>query len=350
MTEARTTKPAAQPPPAAEVLRLATAYQASRALYVATKLGVPDLLADGSRSADDLAATIGAHAPSLRRLMRALAAFGVLAEGGDGRFALGALGGCLRADAPGSVRALILMYGDEDFWRTWGELEHCIRTGETAAKHLFGTEDAFARYAADPRFGAVFNASMTVLSANTAAAVAAACDFSGVGRVVDVGGGQGRLIAALLRANPGLRGILFDLPSVVEAAPRLLAEADVADRCEVVGGDMFEAVPAGGDLYVLSRVIHDWEDARATAILGNCRRAMGGRARLVLVERVLPDRVEPTSGVQPHLLSDLNMMVRTGGRERTEGDFGALLAAARFRLERVVPTTAPVSLVEAAPA
>ena len=126
MTEARATKPAAQPPPAAEVLRLATAYQASRALYVATKLGVPDLLADGSRSADDLAAAIGAHAPSLRRLMRALAAFGVLAEGGDGRFALGALGGCLRADAPGSVRALILMYGDEDFWRTWGELEHCI--------------------------------------------------------------------------------------------------------------------------------------------------------------------------------------------------------------------------------
>ncbi len=191
---------------------------------------------------------------------------------------------------------------------------------------------------------------MTVLSANTAAAVAAACDFAGVGRVVDVGGGQGRLIAALLRANPGLRGILFDLPSVVEAAPQLLAESDVADRCEVVGGDMFEAVPPDGDLYVLSRVINDWEDARATAILGNCRRAMGGRARLVLVERVLPDRVEPTSGVQPHLLSDLNMMVRTGGRERTEGDFGALLAAAGFRLERVVPMTAPVSLVEAAPA
>ena len=135
----------------------------------------------------------------------------------------------------------------------------------------------------------------------------------------------------------------------MEAAPRLLAEADVADRCEVVGGDMSEAAPAAAT-HGLSRVIHDWEDARATAILGNCRRAMGGRARLVLVERVLPDRVEPTSGVQPHLLSDLNMMVRTGGRERTEGDFGALLAAAGFRLERVVPTTAPVSLVEAAPA
>jgi O-methyltransferase domain/Dimerisation domain len=350
MTEARSTNSADPPSPAAEVLRLATAYQASRALYVATKLGVPNLLADGPRSTEDLAAVTGAHAPSLSRLMRALAAFGVLVEGGDGRFALGALGGCLRADAPGSVRALVLMYGDEDFWRTWGDLEHCVRSGETAAKHLFGAEDAFARYAADPRLGAVFNAAMTVLSATTATAVAAACDLSGVGRVVDVGGGQGRLIAALLRANSGLRGTLVDLPSVVEGAPRVLAEADVADRCEVVGGDMFEAVPAGGDLYVLSRVIHDWEDARATAILGNCRRAMGRRARLVLVERVLPDRVEPTSAVQSQVLSDLNMMVRTGGRERTEGEFGALLAAAGFRLEGVVPTEAPVSLVEAAPA
>jgi hypothetical protein len=349
MTEARSTRPA-DPPPAAEVLRLATAYQASRALYVATKLGVPDLLADRPKSAEDLAAATGAHAPSLRRLMRALAAFGVLAEGEDGRFALGAVGGCLRGDAPGSVRDLILMYGDEDFWRSWGDLEHCVRSGETAAKHLFGAADAFARYAADPRLSAVFNAGMTVLSATTAAAVAAACDLSAVGRIVDVGGGQGRLIAALLRANPELRGTLFDLPSVVEGAPRLLAEGDVADRCEVVGGDMFEAVPTGGDLYVLSRVIHDWEDTRATAILVNCRRAMASSARLLLVERVLPERVEPTPAVQPQVLSDLNMMVRTGGRERTAGEFGVLLAPAGLRLERVVPTGSPVSLIEAAPA
>ncbi len=349
MTETRSTEPA-DPAPAAEVLRLATAYQASRATYVATKLGVPDLLADGPKSAADLAAATGADGSSLRRLLRALAALGVLAEGGDGRFALGRLGGCLRGDVPGSVRALVLMYGDEDFWLTWGDLEHCVRTGETAARHLFGAEDAFARYAADPRLGAVFNAGMTVLSATVGAAVAAACDLSGVGRVVDVGGGQGRLMAALLRANPELKGTLFDLPSVVEGAPQLLAEADVADRCEVVGGDMFEGVPAGGDLYVLSRVIHDWDDARATAILGNCRRAMGARAHLMLVERVPPERVEPTSAVQSQMLSDLNMMVRTGGRERTGGEFGALLAAAGLRLERILPTQAPVSLVEAAPA
>ena len=349
MTEAR---PVTSPidPPSAAVLSLSTAYQASRALYVAAKLGLPDLLADGPRSVDDLAAAGGAHAPSLRRLLRALAAFGVFAEGEDGRFALGLLGECLRADAPGSVRALVLMFGDDDFWRTWGALEHCVRTGESAAKHLFGAEDAFARYAADPRLGAVFNAGMTVLSATTAAAVVAAYDFSGLSRVVDVGGGQGRLIAAILCANPGLRGTLFDLPSVIEGAPALLAETGVADRCEVVGGDMFEAVPGAGDLYVLSRVVHDWEDARAAAVLRNCRSAMHGQARLILVERVLPDRVEPVPAAQPVVLSDLNMMVRTGGRERTGGDFAALLARAGLRLVRVVPTGGPVSAVEAVPA
>ena len=350
MTETCSTKPVDPPSPAAQVLRLATAYQASRALYVATRLGVPDLLADGTKSAEDLAAGTRAHAPSLRRLMRALAAFGVLVEQADGRFSLGSLGGCLAGDAPGSVRDAVLMYGDEDFWRTWGDLEHCVRTGESAARHLFGSDDAFARYAADPRLGRVFNAGMTVLTATTVTVVTAACDLSGVGRVVDVGGGRGRLIAALLQANPALRGTLFDLPSVVEGAPQVLAEAGVVARCEVVGGDMFETVPAAGDLYVLSRVIHDWEDARAIAILETCRRAMAESARLLLVERVLPDRIKPTPAVQPQVLSDLNMMVRTGGRERTRAEFGMLLAAAGFRLERVVPTAAPVSLVEATPA
>jgi hypothetical protein len=350
MMETCPTEPVNRPSPAVEVLRIASAYQASRALYVATRLGIPELLADGPKSAEDLAAGTRAHAPSLRRLMRALAAFGVLVEQVDGRFALGSLGGCLPGDAPGSVRDLVLMYGDEDFWRTWGDLEHCVRTGESAARHLFGADDAFARYAADPRLGAVFNAGMTVLAATTVAAVTGACDLSAVGRVVDVGGGRGRLIAALLQANPALRGTLFDLPSVVAGAPQVLAEAGVVARCEVVGGDMFETVPADGDLYVLSRVIHDWEDARASAILRTCRRAMGESARLLLVERVLPDRIEPTPAVQPQVLSDLNMMVRTGGRERTRGEFAALLSAAGLRLERVVPTAAPVSLVEASPA
>lgn len=342
------------PPHAAateEVLRLATAYQASRALHAAVRLGLPDLLgAAAARDADDLARATRTQPDALRRLLRAMAAFGVLSEREDGRFALGPLGDCLRAGVQGSVHPLVLMHGDEDFWRTWGELEHCVRTGESAAKRLSGAGDAFARYAADPRLGAVFNAGMTALSATTAAAVVAAYDFSGASRIVDVGGGQGRLIAAILRANPGLRGVLLDLPSVVAGAPMLLADAGVAERCEVVGGDMLEQVPAGGDLYVLSRMTNNWEDARAAAVLRSCRRAMDAHARIVLVERVLPDRVEPIPEVQPLVLSDLNMLVRTGGRERTAGEFAELLAAARLRLERVVPTDGPVSLVEATPA
>jgi SAM-dependent methyltransferase len=349
MTKARTAASPADSPSVA-VLGLSTAYQASRALYVAAKLGLPDLLTGGARPVDDLAAAAGADAPSLRRLLRALAAFGVFAEGDDGRFALGPLGGCLRGDAPDSVRALVLMFGDDDFWRTWGALEHCVRTGESAARHLFGTADAFARYAAEPELGAVFNAGMTILSATTASAVVTAYDFSGLSRVVDVGGGQGRLIAAILGANSALRGTLLDLPSVVEGAPVLLAEAGVADRCEVVGGDMFAAVPGDGDLYILSRVVHDWEDTRAIAVLRNCRRAMHPQARLVLVERVLPDRIKTTPEAQRVVLSDLNMMVRTGGHERTGSDFAALLARAGLQLVRVHPTAGPVSVVEAVPA
>ena len=191
---------------------------------------------------------------------------------------------------------------------------------------------------------------MMALSATVAEAVVVAQDFSGFSRAVDVGGGQGRLIAAVQRANPGLRGVLFDRPQVVAGAGRLLDGVGVAERCEVVGGDMFEVVPGGGDAYILSRVIHDWDDARATAILVNCRRAMADReAKLLLVERVLPDRIEPAPATQAKALSDLNMLVRTGGRERTEAEYRGLLQAAGLRLARVLPTGTQVSLIEAKP-
>jgi hypothetical protein len=225
-------------PPAAataeQVQRLATAYQASRALHVAVRLGLPDLLGDAAaRDAEDLARVTRTQPDALRRLLRALTAFGVFAEREDGRFTLGSLGGCLPAGVPGSVRPLMLMHGDEDFWRTWGELEHCVRTGVSAVERLSGASDAYARYVTDPTLGAVFNAGMTALSATTAAAVVAAYDFSGASRIIDVGGGQGRLIAAILRANPDLRGVLLDLPTVVAGAPALLADTGVAERCDV---------------------------------------------------------------------------------------------------------------------
>lgn len=336
--------------PTAEVLRLATAYQASRALHVAVRCGIPDLLAGGPKSVEHLAVATGAHVPSLHRLMRALTAFDVFAEASDGCFGLGPLGGCLLAGATGSVRDLVAMWGDEDFWQTWGELEHSVRTGETAAWHLYGAEDAFARYAADERLGPVFNAGMTTMSAAVAAIVVSTYDFASKVRVVDVGGGQGRLMAEILRANVKAHGVLLDLPTVVAGAQSLLAESGVADRCEVTGGDIFAAVPTGGDLYVLKSVVHDWSDDRAIAILANCRRAMAEGARLLLVERVLPERIEPTNEVRSLVLSDLNMLVRNGGRERTERELRELLGAAGLQLERIVPTGTPFSLVEAVPA
>jgi SAM-dependent methyltransferase len=345
--------PPGDEPPTATLLRLATAYQASRALHVAARLGLADLLTGGPRTAEDLASATGTHAPSLRRLLRALAAFGVFREAAPeegGRFALTPLGGHLAADAPGSARAMVLMWGHEDYRRTWDALEHCVRTGETAALHLFGATDWMGRYERDPELLAAYSAGMTAMAATAAEAVAAAYDFGGARHVVDVGGGQGRLLATILRAHPGLRGTLLDRPEVVESAGALLAEAKVAERCERVGGDMFAAVPEGGDLYVLSRVIHDWGDAESVALLARCRRAMAEGGRLLLVERVPPERAPPSAAVQGHVLSDLNMLVRTGGRERTEAEYRTLLAAAGLRLTRIIPTRAPWSVVEGMPA
>jgi hypothetical protein len=240
------------------------------------------------------------------------------------------------------------MYGYDEYWRCWGELEHCVRTGETAAAHLFGPGDAFARYAADPALSAAMNAGLTALSTTVARAIVAAYDFSGAERLVDVGGGQGQLLAAILRVNPALRGTLFDRPNVVAAAPRVLAEAGVADRCEVVGGDFFDGVPPGADLYLLSRVLNSFDEDRAVAVLRACRAALTRPgARLLLAERLLPERVGPGPAAQENMLADLNMLVRTGGRNHSVGEFQAMLAEAGMRLDRVVPTDGPVSLVEA---
>jgi hypothetical protein len=344
------TEPAAISP-GALVLQLATAFQGSAALRVAVRLGVPELLTNGARSADDLAQATACHAPSLRRLLRALASLGVLEETTDGEFALAPPGALLRADVPGSLRPLALFFTDPDMHRSWAVLEHCVRTGETAQRHLFGNDDMFARYNADPDFGPVFNAGMTGLSELVGAAVVEAYDFSGARQLVDVGGGHGRLLATILLANPAVRGILLDLPAVVAGAAPVLAAAGVADRCQAIGGDMFADIPAAGDIYVMKQVIHDWDDAAASRILRTCRAAMAGRdARLLLVERVMPERAETTPIARGHALGDLNMLVRTGGRERTESEFARLLDEAGLRMLRIVPTRSHSSLVEAAPA
>jgi hypothetical protein len=332
-----------------EMIRLATGYRLSQAIYVFTRLGIADLLASGARTSDELAHAAGAHAPSLYRLLRVLTACAVVSESRPGTFALAPAGMCLRRDAPDSVYSTVLLFGSENFWTTWGDLAHCIRTGETAFSHLFGVDGTFDWLATHPEDAALFNAGMADVAKMIARAILASYDFSFARVVVDVGGGRGELISSVLDAHPGLRGVLYDLPRVAEAAQEKLGRAGIADRCDAIGGDILSSVPGGGDVYLLSRVIHDWDDEKSILILRNCRAAMAQTSRLLLAERTIPETIEPSVHAQTQLLSDLNMLVRNGGRERTDTEYGALLAAAGLRISRTIPTGTEIGLIEATP-
>ena len=331
--------------PHAELIRLVNGYQVSQAIHVAAALGIADLLGDGPRASDDLAAAAGVHALSLHRVLRALAAAGVFREEADRRFSLAPMGRCLCSDAEQPVGPYAAFVGRPYQWAAWGDLLHGVRTGETAFRHVHGA-DPWEYRSRHPEEGAVFDRAMTALSRRVARAAVAACDFSRFRRVVDVGGGHGAMLAAVLAAHPAARGVLFDQPGVVAGAAAVLREAGVAERCEVVGGSFFEAVPGGGDAYLLKAVLHDRDDAEAGAILRNCRRAVAGpEGRLLVLERVVaPPNEDPEAK-----FSDLNMMAVTGGRERTQEEFAALFAAAGFRLAAVVRTGTPVSVIEGTP-
>lgn len=314
----------------------------SQALYVAARLGVADLLAEEPRDPSELSAATGAHAGSLYRMLRALASVGVFSERADGKFELNATAHLLRRDAHGSLRDTAIMFGEEWHWRVWGSAYDSVRTGETAFAGVHGS-DIFPYFAANQEAARVFDRAMTSLSHTAAAAVAEAYDFSGTATLADIAGGHGTLLAGILRANPAMRGVLFDQPQVIAGATERLAAEGVAGRVELATGDFFAEVPAGADAYLMKYIIHDWDDERALAILANCRRAMPDGARLLLVETVIAE------GNAPHFgkLLDLEMLLFTGGRERTEAEYRALLARAGFRLTRVVPTRSPLSIVEA---
>jgi hypothetical protein len=324
------------------LISIATGYWLSQALFVAAKLGIADLLTNGPRSASQLAEIVDAHPGALYRILRALAGAGVFTEDMEGRFELTPIGECLRSDTPSTVLPYIQMFGSAWHWRAWGELMHSVRTDEPAFEHVFGKQ--IFQYLAEHRDDArTFDAAMTSRSRQEEPAVAAAYDWPD-GTIVDVGGGRGSQLAAILGLVPACRGILFDLPHVIRAATELFDEATLTARCEIVAGDFFEQVPAGGDLYLLKKVIHDWDDQRARLILKNCRAAMREGARLVLVEHVLAGRNEPSWSK----LLDLQMLVLTpGGRERSEAEYAALLASAGLSLNRVIPTAAGISLIDA---
>lgn len=334
--------------PAAALMHVAGGFQVARALYVAAKLGLADLLGEGPKSGAELAAATGTHAPSLERVMRLLACEGVFAEDGSRRFALTPLSMPLRTDRPGSLRELIIHQLGEEPYQAWGGLMESVRTGVTAFDRAFGM-GVWEYRAQHPAYAALFDAAMSNYSGVHVDAVLAAYAFSAFRHVVDLGGGVGKFLIALLSVHPAMKGVLFDLPHVAESARGLIAGAGLAQRCEVVGGDIFASVPVGADAYVLSRVIHDWDDARALAILRNCRRAMPPNGRLLLFERILPARTEPSAAVRSLLVSDLMMMVMNGGGERTEEEYQVLLRAAGFAPAKITPTKTAVSVIETVP-
>jgi len=336
---------AADRPPPAVLYDLATGHYVSQAIYVAAKLGIADLLGAGPRNRDELANATGTHAPSLGRVLRLLASVGVFAERGDGSFELTPLGACLRSGVPGSFRAVALLFASPGVWSSWGDLLHTVRTGETAWHHVFGT-DGFEYFAQHPEEGAIFDEAMGAFTATVAIAVAAAYDFSPFGTLVDVGGGEGALLVGILRANPALRGVVFDLPRLAPGARKQIAGAGLGDRCEFVAGDFFEAVPGGGDAYVLKHVIHDWDDTRAVRILRNCHRVMRPQGRLLIVEGVYPPRIDHSAASRGAAANDVNMLVCTGGRQRSEGEFRDLFEAAGLSLTRIIPTQAMSCVIE----
>lgn len=327
---------------AEQLWRLVNGHQASQAIHVAATLGLADLIADGPRSSDELAEATRSHPGALYRLLRALASVGVFREEDGRRFALTPVGEHLRSDARQSLVGWAAMIGRPYFRNAWTALGDSVRTGENAFRLVHGT-DVWTWRSTRPDESAIFDRAMASLTGQVNRALIDAYDFGRFTTVVDVGGGNGTLLASLLAHCPSMQGVLFDQEHVVPGAGPVLEAAGVADRCRVVGGSFFEAVPDGGDVYVLKAIIHDWEDEEAAAILRACRRTGGV---VLVIERV----VGPPNGDPAAKFGDLNMLVMPGGRERTRDEYAALFEAAGFRLAGETPTASRWSVIEATPA
>lgn len=320
--------------------RMLTGYWATQCLYVAAKLGIADLLITGPRSADELAMVTSTHAPSLYRLLRGLASLGVFAEVEGKKFALTPLAECLRSDSPSSQRALAIMSGEEHY-KAWGELLYSVQTGKTAFDMLYGMPvfDFLSKHEEQARN---FDAAMVGVHGRETSAMTDAYDFSSFGVLADVGGGNGSLLTTVLKKNPSLKGMLYDLPGVTERAKASLQAAGVLARCQVVGGSFFESVPAGADAYLMRHIIHDWDDEKCITILKNIHSVIKPDGKLLVVEGVIPPGNDPNFGK----LLDLTMLTIPGGKERTEAEYRELFAAGGFTLTRIVPTEAEVSVIE----
>jgi len=331
--------------PSAELMQLVNAFRASRAVHVVAELGIADLLKDGPRKAEELAAATSTHPRALYRILRTLAAVGVFHEGSERTFSLTEVGQCLRSDAPDPVYAWTRFVGRPYSWQTWGELLQSVRTGESVFRHVHGCE-AFEYRARHPEENLLYDRAQAEISRGISDAVAKSYDFSAFKRVVDVGGGQGGLLVRVLQVWENLRGVLFDQPQVVANADKVLAAAGVLDRCEIVGGSFFDSIPAGADGYLMKAIVHNWDDEASIRVLRNIREAMRPDGKLLIVERVVGG---PNEDLEAKL-SDLQMMVALGGLERTLEEFTGLFDASGFRLARVVPTGTRYGIIECIPA
>jgi len=326
------------------ILQIMNGGHVAGAVACLAQLGIPDLVDGAPKSAEDLASQIGADPQALYRLMRATACVGVLAEGPDGKFSQTPMSAALRSNTTPSLRSFAIMGGREWHGRGWSHLEYCVRTGKQALDKIYGTHifDFLKQHAAE---GQIFHDAMTELSMIDGPAVAEAYNFEGIHTIVDVAGGHGFLLATILERNPHLRGTLYEAPHVVEGAANGPLKP-VMERCTLASGDMFSSVPAGADAYIMKHIIHDWPDEVCVKILQGCRKGVNAGGKLLVADSV----IKPGNEADFAKFLDLDMLLFPGGLERTEQQFGDLFAASGWRLNRVIPTPSPVSIVEGVPA
>ncbi|MEH2374007.1 methyltransferase [Nostoc sp.] len=343
MTQIDVTSNAEVAPPIA-MLQMISGFWVSQAIYIAAKLGIADYLQEQPKTVEELAAITETHPPSLYRLLRSLASVGIFAEDENRRFALTPLAATLQTDTPGSLRFFAISELGQVHYLGWGNLLHSVKTGEIAFDNVAGM-NIWDYYAQNAEAGKLFDRSMVNVTATVLEAIINNYDFSSFNTVVDVGGGQGSLITTILKANLKLKGILFDVPNVIENAKPRLQKESYAERCTTIAGNFFESVPSGGDAYLLKFIIHDWDDEKSLLILKNCHQAMPEDGKLLLFEQVITAGNNLSSSFGK--LMDLNMLVMTGGCERTEAEYRSLLAAAGFKLTRIVPTSLAINVIEA---
>lgn len=331
-------------PPFTAVLELSMGSMLTQAIYVAAELKIADALHERPMSAEEVAQRVNAHPEATYRLLRLLSSYQIFEEGRDGRFKLTPMADALREDSPNSMRRIAVLMGHPTHWEDWSHLVDSVRTGEPALPKLRGM-NAFEYLESNPDYAMIFFGGMSNLSELETAPILAAYDFSRFRTIVDVGGGRGALLAAILQRAKKSRGVLFDARAVESGAESLLSDAGVMDRCTIESGGLFDPVPPGGDAYLLKHIVHDWPDAKVLEILKNVRDAIGPDGRLLLAEFVPP----PGNGLHPGKLVDLWLMLLVGGKERTSVQYSELLASAGFELDRVVQTASPISIVEARP-